>query len=328
MKFRLKRKSVLPLHVQLKAQLAHMIQTGQWTRGTRLPTVRQLAVVLRINRNTVSKVFAELERGGYLSCEPGRGTFVSPRKSAGKGEKLRELLAMMDEATRRARQLGFAPTEFAASLYARSTSGRAIGVSKIPVLFLECSRPKLRRLSGQLAAALPARVDARLIKDLHRMVRRSPASLRRYALVVTTFFHVYEVKKLLAKTTVEVVGLSAQASQETLMRLAALPEGTRVGVTEQMKLSIRNTGLTHIRLVPCSGHNTPAVRRMLRQASVVVCSSPLAKKLRAAAAKGTGILLDDLRLDRAGIEMIRQKLWERMARDGGPRGIRARAWRS
>jgi len=325
---RLNRKSALPIHVQLKAQLAHLIQTGRWTPGMRLPTVRQLAGVLRINRNTASKVFAELQRGGYLSCEAGRGTFVAPRKSAGKSEKLRELLAMMDEATRRARQLGFAPAELAAAFYARTTSGGGARVPKVPVLFAECTRPRLRCLSGQLAQALPIRVDSLLIKDLHRMVRRSPASLGRYALVVTTFFHAYEVKKLLVGTAVEVVGLSAQASQETLMRLAALPEGTRVGVTEQMKLSLRTAGLTHIRLVPCSGDDRAGFRRMLKKASVVVCSSRLAKKVRAMASKEAGILLDDLRLDRAGIEMIRQKLLRRMARNGGPRGIRAKTWLS
>ncbi len=52
-----------------------------------------------------------------------------------------------------------------------------------------------------------------LIKDLGRMARRAPRSLRRYALVVTTFFHVHEVRALLAKAQIEVVGLLAEASQ-------------------------------------------------------------------------------------------------------------------
>src|SRR5712691_13104253 len=104
MHLRLNRKSALPIHVQLGAQLLHLIQTGHWAAGTRLPTVRQLAGTLRINRNTVSKVFGELEREGYLSCERGRGTFVSPRKRKRAG--LGPLLATIDEATRAARRLG------------------------------------------------------------------------------------------------------------------------------------------------------------------------------------------------------------------------------
>lgn len=324
MHLRLNRKSALPIHVQLGAQLLHLIQTGHWPAGTRLPTVRQLAGTLRINRNTASKVFAELERGGHLSCEPGRGTFVSPRKAARKAGQLQELLGMMDEAVRRARRLGFAPAELAAALYARTTSGGPARLTRIAVLFVECNRPRLRRLGGQLAEALPLRMDSLLIEDLRRMVRRSPASLRRYALVATTFFHVREVRTLLAKSGIEVVGLLAQAGQQTLMRLAALPAGTTVGVTDHVKRSVGSAGLTHLRLVSSSGRDAPGLRRMLKKASLVVCSGPLAKRLRAMAPKGTEILVDDRSLDRAGIEMIRQRLSDRAARNGAPRGINAR----
>ena len=84
MHLRLNRKSPLPIHIQLKAQLAHLIQAGEWSPGRRLPTVRQLAGSLRINRNTASRVFADLAREGHLSCERGRGTFVSPRRAGGR----------------------------------------------------------------------------------------------------------------------------------------------------------------------------------------------------------------------------------------------------
>ncbi|MBI3626237.1 MAG: GntR family transcriptional regulator [Candidatus Rokubacteria bacterium] len=324
MRLRLNRKSALPIYVQLQAQLLHLIQTGHWTAGTRLPTVRQLAGTLRINRNTASKVFAELERAGYLSCEPGRGTFVCPLKAAKKTHQLRELLAMMDEATGRARRLGLAPAELAAALYARTASGGAARLTRVAVLFVECNRPRLRRLGAQLAEALPVRVDSLLIEDLRRTVRRSPASLRRYALVATTFFHIREVRMVVAKSGIEAVGVLAHASQPTLMRLAALPAGTTVGVTDHVKRSVSSAGLTHLRLVSSSGHGSPRLRRMLKKASVVVCSSPLARRLRAMASKSTEILVDDWSLDRAGIEMIRRRLSERAARNGGPRGSNAR----
>src|SRR6267142_4783008 len=98
MDLNLNRKSQLPIHVQLKAQLTHLIQAGQLAPGVQLPTVRQLAGFLRINRNTVSKVFGDLEREGYLSCEPGRGTFVSraQAKAEATSARMRALLAAVD----------------------------------------------------------------------------------------------------------------------------------------------------------------------------------------------------------------------------------------
>lgn len=329
MELRLNRKSQFPIHLQLKAQLAHLIQAGQLAPGTQLPTVRQLAGFLRINRNTVARVFAELEREGYLSCEPGRGSFVSPpRAGAGaRQEKMRDLLAVVDEVMAKARRLGFSPEEFAHALFARAQTAPTPGRPRaVPILFVECNRPQLEGFSAELEEALPVRVDPVLIPDLERLVRRTPGALARYALVVTTFFHVHEVQALLAKTRGEVVGLLAEASLETLMRLTALPAGTRVGVacnewtgTENVKLSIQNAGLTHLRLVPGAGQDAESLRRMLQEASVVVCSSLVAGKIRAMAGEGTEILVDDRRLDRAGVEMLRRRLAD-LQPDGGGRG--------
>lgn len=327
MHLRLNRKSRFPLHMQLKAQLTHLIQAGECPPGSRLPTVRELAGSLRINRNTASRVFAELEREGYLSCVPGRGTFVAPRGAERKSGRLREVLSAIDEVASRAKRLGVSASEFATAFYARThASGGVVRGRKVRALFVECNRPQLDLFSAELADALPLRVESVLIGDLARRVRRALGSLRKCALVVTTFFHVREVGRLVAQTDVEVVGLLAEVSPATLTRLAELPDGTRVGVacsewtgTENVRLSIRNAGLTHIRLAPGCGTDTPGLRRMLRKVSVVVCSSLVAGKIRRLARRGTEILVDDRRLDRAGIELLRRRLAEWETRAGRAR---------
>lgn len=210
MHLRLNRKSPLPIHIQLKAQLAHLIQAGEWSPGRRLPTVRQLAGSLRINRNTASRVFTDLAREGHLSCERGRGTFVSPRRAGGRRERTRELLLLLDEAMGRARRLGFSPAGFAAALYARAhASGGAARVRKGRVLAVECERGRLRRLSRELAEALPLRVDALLTRDLRRQVRRDPRWLQTYPLVVTAVVHAREVQRVMGRTGGKVVALPA-----------------------------------------------------------------------------------------------------------------------
>jgi GntR family transcriptional regulator len=329
MDLRLNRKSQLPLHVQLKAQLTHLIRAGQLAPGAQLPTVRQLAGFLRINRNTVAKVFAELAREGYLSSEFGRGTFVSRSQvSAEKtAVKMRALSALVDEAIHKAGRLGFSPEELSTALFVRTqTSMEPVHGRKVPVLFVECNRPQLKRFRAQLQASLPLKITPLLVDELARKVQHSPAFFQRYALVVTTFFHVHETQKLLAKTAIEAVGLLAEASLETLMRLTALTEGTKVGVacnewigTENVKLSIQNAGLTHIHLIPGCGRDPKSLRQMLNEVSIVVCSSLVAAKIRAMSPRGTEILVDDRRLDQAGIEMLRQRLDTLQATDADGR---------
>ena len=66
-----------PINAQLNRALRAAIATGRLTPGDQLPTVRQLAVELRINANTVARVYTELERDGVLETRRGVGTFVA-----------------------------------------------------------------------------------------------------------------------------------------------------------------------------------------------------------------------------------------------------------
>jgi GntR family transcriptional regulator len=66
-----------PIYAQLERGLRAAIATGTLGPGAQLPTVRQLAVDLRVNANTVARVYADLERGGILETRRGVGSFVT-----------------------------------------------------------------------------------------------------------------------------------------------------------------------------------------------------------------------------------------------------------
>ena len=182
MDLRLNRDTHLPVHTQLKAQLVYLIQSGQMAAGTQLPTVRQLAGFLRVNRNTVSKVFSEMQREGYLSCEPGRGTFVSAAKAKSKSkvESMHKLLAVVDKALDQAGKLGFSPEELFLTLYARTQASSAAEISRreIKALFIECSRPELELFSAELTNQLNIQIDSMLVSTM-RATTSTPESSRR-----------------------------------------------------------------------------------------------------------------------------------------------------
>jgi GntR family transcriptional regulator len=68
-----------PIYAQLERAIRAGVATGRLTAGSQLPTVRQLAVDLRVNANTVARVYGELERAGVLETRRGVGTFVTGR---------------------------------------------------------------------------------------------------------------------------------------------------------------------------------------------------------------------------------------------------------
>lgn len=75
--FQIDSESVLPIHAQLERGIRQGVAVGSLKVGDQLPTVRELAVALKINANTVAKVYSELEREGLLSTRRGVGTFIA-----------------------------------------------------------------------------------------------------------------------------------------------------------------------------------------------------------------------------------------------------------
>jgi len=102
-----------PLHHQLDRAIRFAIATGKLGVGDQLPTVRQLAVDLRINANTVAKVYAGLERAGILETRRGIGTFVKARhfQAARVKDRERELRELEDHFLTNAAHLGFSADE-------------------------------------------------------------------------------------------------------------------------------------------------------------------------------------------------------------------------
>jgi hypothetical protein len=115
----------------------------------------------------------------------------------------------------------------------------------------------------------------------------------------------------------EVVALMVDTGLETLMRLTSLPEGTQVGVActtaagaENMKLSIQRAGLGHLKVVTGCNQERSSLKKMIADVSVIVCSSLVESKLRSLVPKDKELIVDNKRIDKAGVEMLRSRLME------------------
>ena len=101
--------SPTPIYAQLDRSIRAAIATGELESGAQLPTVRQLAVDLAVNANTVAKVYAQLERDGILETRRGVGTFVreSPSPQAARAHREGELRVLIQRFVGDAALLGF-----------------------------------------------------------------------------------------------------------------------------------------------------------------------------------------------------------------------------
>jgi GntR family transcriptional regulator len=98
-----------PIYAQLERGLRAAIATGRLRPGDQLPTVRQLAVDLRVNANTVARVYLELERAGVLETRRGVGSFVAatPAKAHPPAGRDRRLEAFITRVLADAADSGF-----------------------------------------------------------------------------------------------------------------------------------------------------------------------------------------------------------------------------
>lgn len=310
---RVNRQSSVPVHVQLTTQVRHLIETGHLKPGMQLPTVRQLAGFLRINRNTAARALADLLKDGYLESRQGRGTFVVEQPPTRQGRAARSLERLVEETTEKARRLGFTHEELLATVAARAPqAGRRTRTPKLRALLVECNWEELNRYRETLEAELPLAVDRVLADELPARAAQEPGFLAGYRVVVTTFFHIHEVKAAVPAEGPPVVALLSEANISTLLRLTELPAGTTVGLvcttstgSQNLLRSVQSAGLTQIAPVLASADDPWSIGRMLELTRIVLCSEQGAARIRKMIPPDVELIVSDRTLDRGGLEHLR-----------------------
>ena len=116
--FRLDIQSGVPVYRQIIDQVTGGMAAGALKPGDQLPTVRQLAVNLTINPNTVVRAYRELEIRGVLETQQGTGTFISQQKvKRDEVERQRRLSQLVSEFAARAGAGGFTVKELIEELW-------------------------------------------------------------------------------------------------------------------------------------------------------------------------------------------------------------------
>lgn len=294
----------------MEEQIKHLILTGSFEAGDRLPSIRALAGFLRVNRNTVARVISDLEREGFVESRRGSGVYVvePPPVDAEESRRQEVLERVMDLAAAQ----GVSVEELGNALLARA------GVrpqEKVPILFVECTGMELDQFSAELEEQLPVEVERVLLEDLG--ARLAGEERPPWRMAVTTFFHVHEVQDLVEPFGIETVALLAEANIESLRRLTELPAGTPVGVVgwgrtcmENLSRSLEGAGLEHLDFRSAYiDQSTEEILGTLDGVRAVACATITAKKLRELGVpEELEIIEEDRTLDKGGIEMLGRML--------------------
>lgn len=105
-------RDVRPLYAQLTDKIRQQISGGVLVQGDKLPSVRELAVELSINPNTIQRAYRELEADGYILSVAGKGSFVAQVDQLAEQQK-KQAVDAFRAAAQKLRQLGLTQAQLA-----------------------------------------------------------------------------------------------------------------------------------------------------------------------------------------------------------------------
>ncbi|MDH4121077.1 MAG: GntR family transcriptional regulator [Deltaproteobacteria bacterium] len=222
--FMINKQSAVPIHVQLKEQVRYAIMSGLLEPGHPLPSIRELTAQLGVHRNTVHRVYLELQAAGILISRPGKGVFVSESLSeVVTAKEMSEVDNLMEDIFRQANLKGVNPITLG-----RLISQRAPAYdSRYPsVTFVECTSHQSAEYAKELSRQFGVNVTQLLLDDL----RADPRLLAPHQVhVVTSLFHLDEVRDLLRKDSRKIHAVTYDLHPVTRKLLRELPTGSRLG---------------------------------------------------------------------------------------------------
>ena len=321
------RDSDVPISTQIYWQLAYQIESGRLQAGERLLPVRELGAALRVNPNTIRAVYRRLADNGYVLSRHGAGTVVSDRSVHRRRPEA--LGGIVSEMIRRATQAGFTADEVAAAAYAAASERKRPG-EQVRVLFAECTTADAGYDAERLNKEFAGRIEAE-----GTLLDEIPDRLEKfhYDLVATTTFHADEAQALASGRVPVVAMLVGPGYVELVHEVAALPEGSRIGVicasdrgTENIAETLQIAGTKGVDIVSATIADDERIALVDRTADVILMSrEALAQKLDQRLHRPERVRPWTYEFDPAALELLRRAIEHAAA--NRPRGTGADAGR-
>jgi GntR family transcriptional regulator len=218
-----------PVYQQLVDQLRLLVTTGELPPGSRLPSARHLAANLGVNRNTALRAYMVLAREGVFEGRRGGGTVViGPTRETRSGVRVpRQLAEQIGQLVASSSELGV-PTGDLLAYISRQFDVRARR-SDLRVAFVECNPESLDHYVGRIQEEFGVSVTPVLLSDVAEKSRKG--GLHEVDCIVSTFFHLSEVRRLLRDTMdAELFAIGVRPHLSVLEALERLARRSSVGV--------------------------------------------------------------------------------------------------
>lgn len=311
----------VPLYLQLKRYLEHLVRTGSLAPGDRLPTEREMARQLGLSRNTVSLAYRQLEAEGLITCRQGSGTYVARGEEAWRSGGRRERLArLIDVCLEEAVNLGFDLDEFLSLAQARARE-RKEHLRRVRIAFVECNREQVDYFARQIHREMHLGPGVAVVPVLLDEWRNQPEVMARdlagVEMVVTTFFHLQEVRALLGDAGKQILAIGLDPDLTSIVRVARLPRGRKVGLVcisqafaDTVTRSLEAAGIDHIQLLTTTTRDPAELTAFLAGVGAVIVSPGRRREVERLLPRRIEVIEFVYRPDAGSLSLLRTALLE------------------
>jgi DNA-binding transcriptional regulator YhcF (GntR family) len=315
----LDKESKVPLYLQLKDQIKYHISTGGLQDGQQLPAVNNLAKDLTINFETVRKAYKEMEKEGLISMQRAKGTLVTLHPSSAPANRhavaadKAGLTSFTDLASRMLR-LGQSATEIRKSFESGLESALAERNEQY-IIFTECNPLQVQEISAQLKDILPITVQPVLLSELEDKLAGLDTGAGRLKAIVTTGFHLNDVRAALGNRSIDVQVLVTNMSPDSRRKIDELGPDKKFGFICRDRESIplyqdllKAEFGKKIKLASAHLGDDVLVESVLASADVLLVTPPVYKDMKKRAPARLQVFNVFDRIDPMSIRMLKSQL--------------------
>ncbi len=318
----------IPLYLQLIDQIKYYISTGAIQTDYQLPPVNVLAKDLGINFETVRKAYKELENDGLIAMKRGQGTFITlPNGPTALSQKTfsrngqiaafnveSQFINAAKNLINQFLQQGLELKDAQAILAQAVDELERDGASPI-VVFTECNQFQMKEISALLAENLSLKITPMLVADLKTEIAALLSSGKTIH-VVTTGFHINEVRQSVGNLPVIIDVLITNLNPETRRHLEVMGEKASYGfICRDQESAVlykdllkAELGFEKMNLSCCTLAETEKVIEILQSADVVLTSPPVYEEVKKLASADRGVFNVFERIDPMSLKVVKDRI--------------------
>jgi DNA-binding transcriptional regulator YhcF (GntR family) len=222
MDFFVRKDSALPIDAQLNEQIKLALLVGRLRPGDTLPSIRDVAKQVNVNRGVVHKAYMELQEAGILTLKQGKGVLVEKELKYNHGGINERAESHVNDLLVKLSASGICPSAFARYLYQKAREHE----SKFPfVVYADITKSQALERANRISSIWQVHIEPMSLDELAHVEPNRRKQIRR---VLASYLRVEQVQKLLRRTSIEVIPIGLKVKPATVEEFRKFPKGSSV----------------------------------------------------------------------------------------------------